>query len=251
MLRCGDQLFGQVPHADRQTLDVKGRFGARTLPWGDVRDIYLRREPIPPQTTEGEHVRLWLRSGVAGELDEIDGVVRIFAARRLSVHHPVLGDLELDPARLAQLRWFFQGRRIEVDNGVHHLGRKLVPTLPAPQPAGLQLRRTFRLGEPMPSEARLVVNVLQLKGPGDGPETARSLERGGLRTEVVLNGRVVDYLNRHGERSSAELRRLSVPLPGRLLRAGENELILRQTEDRQTGRYEDCGITGLVVEIPR
>jgi hypothetical protein len=251
VLRSGDQLFGHVPRADRHTLDIQGRFGARTLPWGEVRDIYLRRDPSPPQTTEGEHVRLWLRSGVGDGLDEIEGVVRIFDHRRLSVHHPVLGDLEIDPAQLAQLHWLFQGRRIEVDNGFHHLGRKLVPLLPAPRPEGLQLRRTFQLGEPVPSEARLVVGVLQLKGPGDGPDVARSLERGGLRTEVVLNGRVVDYLNRHGERSSSEPRRLSMPLPRQLLHTGENELILRQTEDRQTGRYEDCGIVSLAVEIPR
>jgi hypothetical protein len=250
VLRSGDQLFGRVPRADRHTLDVQGRFGARTLPWSEVRDIYLRREPSPPRTTEGEHVRLWLRSG-AGGLDEIDGVVRIFDARRLSVHHSILGDLEIDPARLTQLRWLFQGRRIEVDNGFHHLGRKLVPRLPAPRPEGLQLRRTFRLSEPVPSEARLVVGVLQMKGPGDGPDVARSLDRGGLRTEVVLNGRVVDYLNRHGERSSSEPRRLSVPLPRQVLHAGENELILRQTEDRQTGQVADCGINGVAVELPQ
>lgn len=249
-LLTGDQVFGSIVGADRRSIELRGRFGSRTYPWSEIRGLHLRQEAAHPQTTDGEHVRVWLRTGATPELDHLDGVLKALNDKQLTLHHAALGTLEIDRARVQEMRGLLHGRRIEVENGVYHLGRQLVSNLVVPQPQGLTLRRTFRL-DVVPAEAYLVVSVMQLKGPGDGPAIARALQRGGLRTEVVLNGRTVDYLNRLGERSSTEPRRLSLSLPRTALRMGENELVLRQTEDRETGRYEDCCLFGLIVEIPR
>jgi hypothetical protein len=245
----GDQLFGDLVKADRQAIELRGSYGLRTFAWSEARGLFLPRQTPGPQTTEGEHVRVWLRTGGGTDLDQLEGVLQTLDERRLVLRHAALGELAIDRGRLAELRWQFHGRRIDLDDTPHHLGRAggLWPTLQPPQAEGLSLRRTFRLGE-APADARLVVIVTHLRGPGDG--IAAALERGGLRTEVVVNDKVADYLNRHVDRATREPRRLSVALPAAALRDGENAVELRLTPDRESGQYEHCGIAGLRLEIP-
>jgi hypothetical protein len=120
--------------------------------------------------------------------------------------------------------------------------------LQPPRAEGINLKSSFHL-DAAPEAARLVVEVARLQGPGDG--IGRALERGELRTEVVVNGQFVDYLNRHVDRASAELRRVEVELPLGTLRAGENTLEMRLTSERETQRYPHCGVAGIAIEMPR
>lgn len=247
-LADGDQLFGQLPRADRHTITLLGPFGKRVLPWGAARGVYLRRQTSPPQTTDGEHVRVWLRPAGGATPDELSGVLRGLDDRRLTLHHARLGNLTVERGRLQRLQWLFHGRHIELDNGTFHLGDKdrVVPTLYPPRAQALSVQRKFHL-DAVPDKARLVLHASHLKGPADG--IAAALERGELRTEVVMNGQTVDYLNRHVERFAREPRRLSVHLPRSCLRAGENVLELRQTPEAGTGHCESCGISGVALEI--
>jgi hypothetical protein len=249
-LLSGDQVFGHVLRADPSQVTLEGRFGRRSFAWTDVRGIYFREQPPPPATTDGEHVRVWLRSGVGSEEDCLEGLVTALDGRRLRLRHRVLGELDVERARLVRLRRLFAGRRVEIDNGPHHLGRRVVPALHVPRPEGLTLRRTFRL-DAVPARARLAVTVTRLAGRADNRDVAAALERGGLCTEVWVNGRLLDYLNRHGQRASDAPRRLLLPLPAAFLRAGDNELEVRLTPDPETGDYADCGLSGLAVEVPR
>jgi hypothetical protein len=246
----GDQLLGRVLRADRNRIELYAGRAAQTIPWSKVRGLYLRREAVPPQTTEGEHVRLWLHSGAEGEPDEVEGVLTALDARRLVLRHPLMGEREIERARLLRLRPLFHGRRIELDNTFHHLGDpgRTVPELQPARAEATSLRRTFRL-DAVPAEARLVVEVMRLKGPGDG--IGEALERGELRTEAIVNGQRADYLNRHVGRSSPRPQRVSVALPRRCLQVGENVLELRQTPDRASERCESCGICGIALELPR
>jgi hypothetical protein len=248
-LLSGDQLFGNVVRCDRRTLNLKGLFGERSLPWGDVRGIRLKNAMPPPRTTEGEHVRLRLHPGAGHELDEIEGVLRGLDDRSLSLRH-LAGELVIPRDRVRRLHGTLWGRRHEIDLSLHHLGAKLLPGASVPKPEGLGLQRKFTL-DAVPAEAHLVIAVSHLKGPGDGNAIAQALKRGGLRTELFVNGRLHDYLNRHGERASTEPRRLRLTVPGTLLRAGENVLEVRQVLDRETGQVEDCVISGLALEVPR
>jgi hypothetical protein len=247
-LLSGDQLFGSVARADGRSIDVRGRFGAQTYAWSEVRGLYLCRQSPPPQTTDGEHVRAWLRPGTGPELDQLEGVLRTLDDRRLVLRHALLGEVTIDRNRLHQLRGLFHGRRIELDNGFHRLGRPGGPAPPAPRPEDVSLRRTFRL-DAVPAGAHLVVEVAHLKGPGDGIDEA--LRRGDLRALVVVNGRTMDYLNRHVDRALPEPRRLRLALPPSFLRAGDNVVELRLTPGHDHGRYEGCDVSGLLVEVPR
>ncbi len=205
--------------------------------------LALRTVASTPHRTEGEHVRLRVDN------DEVEGVLRGLDEHRLTLLHAA-GELVIPRERVRRLQGTFHGRRLELDDGLHHLGRETLPALAVPRPEGLSLRLRFVL-DVVPQETHLVVVVAHLKGPADGKAVEDALERGVLRTEVLLNDRVVDYLNRQAGRASAEPRRLSLDLPRRLLKVGENVLDIRQTLDGETGRYADCLISGVVVEIPR
>jgi hypothetical protein len=246
----GDQLFGRLTRADGRTVTLEGRFGKRELTWGEVRGVFPRRQAEPPATTEGEHVRVRCDSGAASDPDELVGVVSALDDSQLTLRHPLLGEMKIERGRLCEMRWLFYGRRIEVDNGAHHLGDRdrLMAGLQPARAEGPSLRWTVRL-EAAPDAAYFVVQVLQLKGRGDGIGPA--LERGEGRTELLVNGQRVDYLNRHVDRASPEPRRLRLALPARILRAGENVLELRQTPGHDSERHEDCGIWGLSLELPR
>src|SRR5262249_18719543 len=106
-LGSGDQLLGQVTHAGRQGIDLHGHFGEKTLPWGEVRGLYLRRGTPAPQTTVGEHVRVRLWPGVGSEADELEGVVEALDDQHLVLQHAILGRCDIDRSRLQELRWLF------------------------------------------------------------------------------------------------------------------------------------------------
>jgi hypothetical protein len=248
-LSRGDQVYGAAPRAARAGVEWAGKHGQRTIPWGEVREVRFREQPAAPRAIKGEHVSLHLRPGAGTGYDRLEGVFRALDERRLVIHHAALGDVVIDRAALERLRGVFHGHRLEVDVGWHHLGTSLVPAMAVPRPRGNNLRCSFALDD-VPREARLTVRAAHLVGPGDGKDVAAALARGVLRTEVLVNGRLVDYLNRHGDRASAEPTVITLPVPRTLLQSGDNLVELRQTADRDTGRTADCLIMGIALEAP-
>jgi hypothetical protein len=249
-LRDGDQVFGRVLTADRRSICLRARFGKRIWVWGDVRGLYLREAISPSRITEGEQVRIRVRTGAGPELDRVVGQVRGLDADRLTVRAPILGELVIDRHRVRRLRWLFHGRRIELDHTGHHLGPKgmLVARLHPARAEGLKANWKFDL-ESLPAAAQLQLQVAHLRGKEDG--NTQAWKRGELQTEVVVNGKVVDYLNHHVQHSGWEPRRVSIALPRERLRVGRNTLQLRQTPERRTGHYESFGVKNLVIEMPR
>jgi hypothetical protein len=101
-----------------------------------------------------------------------------------------------------------------------------------------------------PTSAVLVIEVAHVAGEEDGPDVKAALRRGGLRAEVSVNGRRIDHLNRHVDRSTWESVWARIPVPSEMLNAGTNIVELRQTTDRETGRSGDCEVRGIRLEIP-
>jgi hypothetical protein len=103
-LATGDQLFGQVAQADGQSLTIQGRYGKRTLPWTEVRGLYLcqppRRVPVPP----GGGVRLWLNNGLTPQTDVLEGELQGMDGNRLKLRHAWLGEVDLERRWLKQLQ---------------------------------------------------------------------------------------------------------------------------------------------------
>jgi hypothetical protein len=248
-LADGDELFGTILQADRRAIHFRGRYGRRSLPWSTIRGLFFERQSLPPRATQGEHVRISIRSGLTAEDDQLDVIVVALNDHQLTFDHALMGRHNIERARISRFRWLFSGQRIEVDNGIHLLGTDKAggfATLPARE---LRLRKKFRL-DAIPIEANLVVRAANLSGPGDGADVAQALQDGGLRTDVIINGQSVDYLNRHVTKATREPRSIRLKVPRNLLRTGENELELRQTPDPETGRYGTCTVHGLTVEVP-
>jgi hypothetical protein len=250
LLPSGDQLFGRIMTANRRMIELEWRNRTRKFAWSEVAGFCPRADTVPPHTLEGEWVRLWLQTGTRGTLDQLEGVVTKLDEKRLTLRHPDLGDLSIDRSRLARIRRLFYGQRIELDNAPHHLGDKdrAAPGLQPQRAEGLKLARKFRL-ETVPASTRFIVSVIQLKGAGNGIGPA--LDRGELRTEVWVNGERVDYLNRLVDRAQVRPQRLTVAIPKKVLRSGENVLELRQTPEAVTEHYENCGVSELLIEAER
>ena len=92
-LASDDQLFGTIVRADARTIDLEGRFGKRSLPWAEVRGLYLRRLKPADMPDRANVVRVWLRTGVGNETDVLDGVLLKIDAERFTLKHADLGEL--------------------------------------------------------------------------------------------------------------------------------------------------------------
>jgi hypothetical protein len=228
-LASGDQLFGRLTRLDRRGLEVEGRFGRRALTWAEARGAFPAPATLPPETTEGAQVRVWLRPAAGSEPDELEGVLRALDERRLTLRHPALGELAIDRARLLRLKPLFHGRRIELDNGTRHLGEKgrLAPGVQPAKAEGPAVEYRFRL-DARPASARLALTLRPIDG----------------RAEVVVNGHVVDDLGRYAGGQAKAALRVAVPLPGDDLKAGENVVELRSR-----GRGS-CLVSGIILEVP-
>jgi hypothetical protein len=215
-LALGDQIFGRLTRLERRGLTLDGRLGQRIYTWDEARGAFLARVAAPPVTSEGAHVRLWLRPAAGSEPDELEGVLRAIGERQLTLRHPALGDLDIERGRLLRLKPLFHGKRIELENGIRQLGERAEYTF------SLQAR---------PETARLRLNHRSLGGHAD----------------LIVNGRVVEDLGRHADPAARTATQAVVPLPRDCLRVGENKLEVRlRDEARRPGGYV---ISDVAVEL--
>jgi hypothetical protein len=233
-LTAGDQVLGRLTRLDRRGLELEGRFGKRAYSWAEARGAFPKRPAARPATTDGAHVRLWLRPAAGSEPDELEGVLRALDERRLTLRHPALGDLEIERARLLRLKPLFHGKRIELDNGARHLGEKgrLAPGAWPARAEGPSVQYPFRV-EARPEAARLALTLLPIDG----------------RAEVVINGHVVEDLSRYAGPKARSAVPVRVPLPRGSLKAGENVVEMRVRAEG--GRRGSCVVSDVAVELPR
>jgi hypothetical protein len=99
-----DQLFGRIVTAGRRGVEIEGRFGKRTFPWADVQGCYFRRAAVAAKPTEGQRVRLEVRSGLAADMDVLEGALTGLGAKGVTLEHALLGKLTIERRRVRQLR---------------------------------------------------------------------------------------------------------------------------------------------------
>lgn len=241
----GEVLFGKLKSVGRTAVQLESGQARRTWAWSEVAAVVPMQQAAALVRERGEWVAVSVQS--TGVLrDRLTGRVDGLDQQSLKLIHPAIGELNVPRANLTELRTIFVGERIELDRQPRHLGQQFRPRFGNPEPDGLFLRRAFRLQQ-LPTSVRLLATVSHLPGAGDGPEIRKSLEQGSLRTEVLLNGQVVDYLNRYVDRASATPKQLTVPLPIAALQAN-NTLELRQRLDPRTLQVADCEILELIIE---
>ena len=140
------------------------------------------------------------------------------------------------------------GRRLELFEGPWHLGDKLAAEFERPMPDGTTLKTEFHLPS-LPGACRLRLAVQGMEGMGPLAPFASRLRAGDLRSEVWLNGRNVDYLNRRIDRRSSEPAAATLDLPVDALRVGSNTLEIRQTPDRKSGAFDEAEVSQLSLDL--
>jgi hypothetical protein len=249
----GDQLFGRIESADsdRVAVVVDGR--KAQVGWGEVAGLYFRRAPAPSALVEGLLVRLEWRSepgADARDADRVEGTLMAVSDAAFTLATPYAGTLSIPRDRLRRLQVLGATRRLVLDPFPHHLGHRYEADLSPPQPEGGALELAFELKEVPPGEASLALDVVQVVGESGNPDFSEEVKNGFLRTNVRLNGRPFDYLNRHVMTKNESPERIRLPIPAGLLRVGPNRLRFEQTGTKaDPKRLDNLGVLGIALEF--
>ncbi len=201
-LVIGDQIFGEVRSADseRIVLNVGGR--PVYLRWGEVAGLFLRRVGAQGKPVSGLQVRAeWRATPVARPTDGdfAEGALTTLSDESITLATPYSGMLTFPRASLSRLTVLGRGRRIVFDISAHHLGDEVSITKPLDPPEfeALSLERTVELAADSQGPAELVLDVLEVVPEAGDTMYSLQVRKGELRTYAIVNGRRIDYLNRH------------------------------------------------------
>ena len=248
----GDQLFGAIRRADpdRVTLAISGRDA--TFPWAEVAGLHFRRAAPPAAEIRGLWARMewWATPGNdLRDLDSAEGALAAAGPDAFALATPYAGTLTISRDRLRRITILGPMRRRVLDPTSHHLGNNVVRDLEPPQPEGRRLTLAFDLDAPPADPATLAVDVVQVAGEAEPLEFAAAVKDGELRTDVRVNGRSIDYLNRQIASQNETPERLHLAIPAGLLVAGPNRVEFegggRKSDPED---LDDIGILGIALE---
>jgi hypothetical protein len=95
-----------------------------------------------------------------------------------------------------------------------------------------------------------VLDVVQVEGESEGLPFFFRIQKGELRTNVQINGKPIDYLNRHITSKNRTPERIRLPIPAGLLQPGRNVIRFEQVGqiDDPTS-LDDLGLLGIALEF--
>lgn len=251
LLTEGDELFGDVSAIDASGCTFLGAFPATKFAWEEVRQVRLRRTRVRGRNVRGLFVRLHLRNNARSEDDDVlQGALQQIGAEDLTLDHPHLGRFRVPRRRVRTAEILGQGLRVDVESAEQHLGNDVRAELLLPVPDGTELVRTFTLDSLPVEPAAVVCNVVQLESAQRGGRFARDLNEGDLRTNLWINDRLVDYMNRYVARPIDEPQWLRIAVPHSALKRGTNTLRISQTplpDDKSD--FDDFMMANLAIEF--
>ncbi len=93
-------------------------------------------------------------------------------------------------------------------------------------------------------------DVVQVVGETAGSPYSNLVQKGELRTYVVINGKRIDYLNRYIKTSNETSERIRIPIPRGLLKTGKNVLRIEQTGmANDPTSFDDLGILQVALQF--
>lgn len=256
-LVVGDQLFGTVLRGDRDRVEMTVDDRPVAIAWKDLAGLRFRRDPAAGAAVAGSLARVeWdAGDGPGGEPDFAEGAVSALTDEALTLETPYAGALTIPRDRLARLRVLEPGLRLVIDPCSHHLGDEISetpPVLDPPTDEGGVLERAFEVPADAPAvgPASIVLDVVGVVGEATGLMFSDLVRRGELKTYVAIDGRRIDYINRHIDDANETPRRIRIPVPADALRPGRHVLRLEQTGDaRDPTAFDDLGVLGVAVEF--
>ena len=250
-LAAGDQIWGIVLGADRDRIRLEVLERPIELPWSRVAGVAFRRTPEAGAMVEGPLVRVSWQGGAPEMAPErLEGALAGIDAEVVRIATAYAGVVAVPRSRITEIAIQGRGLRLVLDPHRRHLGDQLMPELDPPLPDGDHHHVAFRLVAVPEGPAALVLDAEQVESALEG-RFADDIERGDLRTNVVLNDEPVDFLNRFVADVSGAPIRLRVPIPEGLLREGENVLDFEQTGMAEDpGNRDDLGLLRVALEWP-
>lgn len=226
-LDTGDQLFGQLAAARLPaTIALEGEQGTWASDWSQAVRIDLSRRPIPAHCLAPINGwQLDLRPSSTRHL-------RNLCISERTAQHPWLGLFSLSPPNQGSHTGFGEFRWLEPDP--RHLGDEIRSDLSPTVPVGTAVSGTIEFPELPRGRMWMMVDVAEMEP--SGPETIPTqpfldaLRGGGLRTELLINDRIVTDVNRflRVRTPATHPERVWLPIPNELWRAGINTWALRQ-----------------------
>ncbi|MDG3004495.1 hypothetical protein [Paludisphaera mucosa] len=256
-LVVGDQFYGTVRRGDRDRVEMLVDDRPLALDWKDLAGLFFRRAPAAGAPVAGALARVEWRAGgdePGRAADFAEGAVTALTDAALTLATPFAGTLTIPRDRLVRIRVAEPGLRLVVDPCAHHLGNEFFskpPLLDPPMPEGGVLERPFVVpADAGAGPAFVVLDVLGVVGEATGLAFSENIRRGELKTYVAIDGRRVDYLNRHVAGSNESPERIRVPIPADALRPGPHVLRIEQTGlAASPTEYDDMGILGVAIEF--
>lgn len=255
-LVVGDQLFGTIRRGDRDRVEMTVDDQPIALRWEDLAGLYFERSPALGAPIQGVLAHVQWRSGdddPARAADFAEGAVQAFSDASITLATPYLGTLTIPRDRLIRLHILDPGVRLMIDPAAHHLGDEISvtpPLLDPPMPEGGVLERSIHLPEVPKGPALLSLDVIQVVGEAPGLPFSEFIRRGELKTYVEVNGKRVDYLNRHIHDANETPTRIRIPIPDGALVAGENHFRIVQTGvENNPHWFDDLGVLGIALEF--
>ena len=158
-LVVGDQLYGNITHADAERVTIAVDSRPVTLEWSEIAGLHFRRVAVAGGPIEGWISRVeWLAG--PGEPnqpldpDYAEGAVTAISASAITLQTPYAGTLSIPRGRITRLHVLGRAWQLVLDPFAHHLGDNISttpPLLDPPQPEGGVLERSVELREVAPS----------------------------------------------------------------------------------------------------
>ena len=241
-LISGDQIFGAVTAADARGLMIAANGKTASFPWSEVAEIGFRRAVAPSRPLEG----LWVQierdarphsdpNADGRDWDRVEGVLLSVTDQTLVLDLPFTTSapaLILPRAQVRSLRPLGRAWRWVLDRHPRHIGNDLRPDYDPPMPQGktadfaFTLDPDFKVNEPI----RLVIDSQGVESETKG-EFSDLVRDKGMRANVLVNGKPLDYLNRHivTDPSADAVDHVRLTIPGGWLKPGENQIRIDQT----------------------
>ncbi len=251
----GDQLFGTLLGADRDSVSLRIAGDATKLPWSEIAGLDLRRvdDASAAAPLSGLWVRLtWQPPGASASADwnSVEGVLDAVDRETLTIQVPYAGSIQVPRAQAVELLPMGEALRQVLDPSSHHLGNAFVTDLNPPQPEGPSWSLTFNVDAPERFD-RLAFDVVQLIGVEGNLDFSQQVRDGQLLTRVFVNDREIDNLNRHLHTPNTAPERIRVALPPGTLKTGPNTVRLALSglaSDPNT--LDNFGLVGVALEGP-
>jgi hypothetical protein len=254
ILRRGAELFGTLESFGEAGGLLRGAFGEMHLDRGAVSGIRLKDEQATTLDDKGLFVRAWLavssHDSETEQREVLAGALEVGPQDSLQLKHSDLGMVSLSRDRLRRIEVLHQGWRMAIDPRYHHLGNEVRPTFDVGWPEGTELAIAFSAEKMPPGELWLSAYVVELEQIGPSAKYADALAAGHLRTNVVLNGKAIDYLNRYVPATTSRPQRIRLRIPRDALLPDQNRLVIQQVSQRdKPSEYDDCGIYDMALEV--